>query len=1731
MLPIFAALVFLWQGCSAARISSISGVPASSDLDDAVTENTDRVQCLRQDNLDLVGADERGQPLQYILRQAIAPDVSAIGMSSDNTENDVHIFVRELLIRHLEANLDLKRVGETDFEFTLTGNNAYKDTTGVGKADIWLSGFSLETQSKLITWATYLAANKEVLRQGQDGTLHFSLSGRVRATMGKDGAWEVDLVDTDIELFKFEFSSQQILETALNKWGGLDELLLQGIFSIVKSSFSPSVLASMRFIPMQQGMKNEDQDLWLSISLALTGSMERPNQELNLDTSLSVVAHVRPAKLIQVFTEQFNITELAEAKVESFLSDPAVQKAWENNRPGFVGTLKQYRFLAGDLLDVVQNVTELSMLRPRLLKAAADLGDCVTRALQPFVRAYAQGKLGYTEEFQIMLEGNTGWDNAFKNGSLWASLRPSRMIHGAAWRRDFHAASAKEDMQLGSTGRAVNFAWIPLDLLDVLGLGGLLTAPTRGKVTGLKIEKASLDFSELNISSVALWNFLKWIGPRSEGDDALTPVAPQELMEITNAELADISLRLPSILKPTFADISLTSSGINGELTSTGVLTLSSLTGFEANLNEKSSEADEVPRREGSPDAIDGPIEQWVSRPSEDGPGLSRKVAAQKAAGGIYLKISGSANGLSLDFQAKTRVTTNLGTVLGSILAGRPTEDFGYAFFAEHLVWERTMSASGSTTRNSVAAVLSCGYLRLLEFPLRAEPLARLDMNSGQLQLDIAKYTASPEIVHRRSGPDGKDCCVNLYTSGYAAPTVGKWWSRPGEVQDALCGGCQKIHDLGAAIALQVRRFHDPRATAWGLGTHNATEAQFVLPEGRATMDLVAILFAYPQKLRSVGKPDPPPRSNSTASTQVDVAVQPTPKNRSPDISTDDKVAQTPVEKAVEAERPSNRERRRGYVGDPIQKPSSDALMCRAEEDLDAIIFPPEKYGSAAIRMSIPESPLKDIHIVVEKIQVMNVAMEFHFKRVSDESFLFEIGTAKKHAKVDLWVEGVGLDLPHSKLDEMLKFGSGLESLIAKILCQENMGRLDRGPLNLDLYIKGEFSLSDAGRWEINPKEAVSVADIRFGAGGILQAVINFLVAHFGNMNKIFADIVWPLITSLIPDKVGLAFTKVPRENGKIDTKFIISAQCKDPVKTTCPEDEVTLNFTTVDTLSLKPEPIIKDLIETQYLSTDSPASLFMQAWEEGKLPLKSSIVQGSLDVSHSLGDYLHIQAAGSSQLNMALLETVLGKNSLLLDIIPGTGELLANGRAFAQLHKGAIDLPKLRIEKARLPFAIGAGDVAQALELDVTLQNFQAQMLNESKSDIRAMDIHLDVHADREQGFYVRGDGKKGPPICNIAMDQNFMQNLLDAPATNWTQPANARSQDSQEADGKLPRKFRKRFGQQPSAIDLNGMLQNSRAIVDVSLEGLETSGGVSGGREKLKGSVAVTVTGTLKLGSSVWKDFTQRHESDTGFVHFSVAGTYKDAPALLEIGCGRLVIYKLGTASPRKTVLWEVELANVKPEDQLYKLTKTNNEQGEPCLFAKISHKAIHLWKKYDRLFCPQKASDLDTLVEALDLQFRRFNSHLDASERAAQEDEKSRKEAVEAGLGMPKSFFSKLPLQRDTTWFRRLNPYDATSWYPNRPPPEVVDEDVETPLERWQRAEQQMGLSMLQRLEQADGPDELEQADGPEQGDRPEQADGPEQRDGPERADGPEQTEGPEQTDGPEEADRPGEPEQAE
>ena len=91
--------------------------------------------------------------------------------------------------------------------------------------------------------------------------------------------------------------------------------------------------------------------------------------------------------------------------------------------------------------------------------------------------------------------------------------------------------------------------------------------------------------------------------------------------------------------------------------------------------------------------------------------------------GSLQIKIGGT---LQMRMDAKS--------VAASAMAALPIVDFGYVFFADEFTWYKS---SGKVYK--VMAVLSCGYLRLLQWPLRSDPLKRLEMKTEQLQFDLGE--------------------------------------------------------------------------------------------------------------------------------------------------------------------------------------------------------------------------------------------------------------------------------------------------------------------------------------------------------------------------------------------------------------------------------------------------------------------------------------------------------------------------------------------------------------------------------------------------------------------------------------------------------------------------------------------------------------------------------------------------------------------------------------------------------------------------------------------------------------------------------------------------------------------------------------------------------------------------------------------------------------------------------
>ena len=147
------AALLPWAGSCVRRNLDALGVASTPD-----PTNEDRMECLRQDNLDLAGTNDFGD--RFILRKVL-------GVAADNADSDIYLFAEKLHISQLQADLRLTRTGKDAVEFELLGHNSVEQQNGVGRADVWISGFEVRTNNNLISWASSLAANRELLSQGQ----------------------------------------------------------------------------------------------------------------------------------------------------------------------------------------------------------------------------------------------------------------------------------------------------------------------------------------------------------------------------------------------------------------------------------------------------------------------------------------------------------------------------------------------------------------------------------------------------------------------------------------------------------------------------------------------------------------------------------------------------------------------------------------------------------------------------------------------------------------------------------------------------------------------------------------------------------------------------------------------------------------------------------------------------------------------------------------------------------------------------------------------------------------------------------------------------------------------------------------------------------------------------------------------------------------------------------------------------------------------------------------------------------------------------------------------------------------------------------------------------------------------------------------------------------------------------------------------------------------------------
>ena len=345
--------------------------------------------------------------------------------------------------------------------------------------------------------------------------------------------------------------------------------------------------------------------------------------------------------------------------------------------------------------------------------------------------------------------------------------------------------------------------------------------------------------------------------------------------------------------------------------------------------------------------------------------------------GSVSLDVAGAEKGsLQIKIGGTLQMKVDAKSVVASALAGLPTVDFGYAFFADEFSfydkdWEE----------RTVMAVLSCGYLRLFQWPLRLEKLKRLEMKSGQRQYDLTKLRGYPTF---EKDPQVGPCVLVHFQKGFFGS----------DVTERLCGAGGKAEALYKAVKLQMRRFehgrqvHKAQAVNWKFGTHVAGKPQYVLPQDKVQANLQTIFEKYTWS-KTHGGSGRPALLQAAATSRISSLVA---EGREVDIAQHD--ANT------------GEEERRMEAPTTTEKGSFESKACRAQEELDSIHYPPEKYGNASIRMVIPATPIGDVHLLIEKIQVVSLDITASLVRNSDTTFSFELGGSDGPGTVNVYVQG-----------------------------------------------------------------------------------------------------------------------------------------------------------------------------------------------------------------------------------------------------------------------------------------------------------------------------------------------------------------------------------------------------------------------------------------------------------------------------------------------------------------------------------------------------------------------------------------------------------------------------------------------------------------------------------------------------------------------------------------------------
>ena len=180
-----------------------------------------------------------------------------------------------------------------------------------------------------------------------------------------------------------------------------------------------------------------------------------------------------------------------------------------------------------------------------------------------------------------------------------------------------------------------------------------------------------------------------------------------------------------------------------------------------------------------------------------------------------------------------------------------------------------------------------------------------------------------------------------------------------------------------------------PKLSIGEYGTHVAGKPQYVLPQDTVQTNLLTVLDRHTWSKTVGGSSHPAPARPAL----LEIAA-----------------SRISSKSVAEGQGMPQHERAQGHwTALPrtlSQKGSFESKACRAQEELDSIRYPPEKYGNASIRMVIPATPIGDVHFLIEKIQVVSLDIAASLVRNSDTTFSFELGGSDGPGTVNVYVQG-----------------------------------------------------------------------------------------------------------------------------------------------------------------------------------------------------------------------------------------------------------------------------------------------------------------------------------------------------------------------------------------------------------------------------------------------------------------------------------------------------------------------------------------------------------------------------------------------------------------------------------------------------------------------------------------------------------------------------------------------------